>query len=174
MKFRNGFVSNSSSSSFIICSKNKDKEFIRNRLAELFQFSKASPGKVFTDDDDVDFLSHIMADEYLDPHGDAEIERYYSWNEYAHHLHEEYFFGPEEDFDRYLKDYADIETLFKEGFIVFEGSMPDYGMGGSAMQYFLRFRKYCRIENDFGFIQCDGGDAPGIAKALKEREERNR
>ena len=49
MKFRNGFVSNSSSSSFIICSKNKDEEFIKDRLAELFQFNKASTGKVFAD-----------------------------------------------------------------------------------------------------------------------------
>ncbi|GHV02988.1 hypothetical protein FACS189485_04940 [Spirochaetia bacterium] len=174
MKFRNGFVSNSSSSSFIICSKNKDEKFIKDRLAELFRFNKASDGKVFTEDDDVDNLSHIMAEEYLEPYGDAEIVRHYSWDEYVNYLRNEYPNKAEEDLNKDIKDAANIESLFKEGFIVFEGSMPDYGMGGSAMQYFLRFRWYCRIENDFGFIQCDGGDDPDIRRALKEREERNR
>jgi hypothetical protein len=156
MKIRTGFVSNSSSSSFLICSKNKDDEFIKRRLAELLQFNKASPGRVFTDEDEVNFLSQVMADEYLAPHGEAELERYYSWDEY-----------PSDGAS------AAIEALFKEGFIVFEGEMPDYGMGGSTMQAFLRWIDYCRIEDDFGFIQCDGGSDPDIAKALKERKKRD-
>jgi hypothetical protein len=173
MKIRTGFVSNSSSSSFLICSKSKDEKVIHDKLADLLRFSKAPDG--FADEDKARFLADIMADAYLEPYGDAEIRKYDSWDEYFKWLDYEDDYIVSESYKRkYDKWFCHIKALFDEGFVVDEGEMPDYGDGGDTMQYFLRLLWYKYIDDDFGFIECDGGDEPDVAGALAEREKRRK
>lgn len=101
MKYRNGFISNSSSSSFII--GYKDKKKLKSQLAEAFKFPPSYPIKPTSFN-----FSEILIDRFDDTF--RTLDDYLDWCE-----------SEGNDTDRY------IVNLLKQDFIVSTGSVCDEG-----------------------------------------------
>ena len=82
MKTRTGFVSNSSSSSFIIAAKEFDEDMIRTKLNEILQLPKGHPLERLSDGVVEQIMSELdlaqnqfeTVEEYLEENGDGSDE----------------------------------------------------------------------------------------------------
>lgn len=121
IKIRTGFVSNSSSSSFVVASKG-ELELSDKIIEDIFKVEKSSP--MFD-------LSKKIASLLLDK--SEEIEDFNEWLE-----HEYGTFDDAEDYKNEVLAYQDVsrmKKLFDDGFIVRKGSF--YNDSGDSLEAFL-------------------------------------
>jgi len=141
MKTRQGFVSNSSSSSFVIVSKERNREkTIRQITDEVFSFQNPSC--------DHSAMSREMAEAYFET-GIDEYETVealdYQWKRDFGEIH---FENRAED-----EDYRVFKKLIEKGFVVRTGAMPNGGDGGTQLQRLLSISTIYVIKEDFAMVQ---------------------
>jgi hypothetical protein len=108
MKIRNGFVSNSSSSSFLIISKNG--KLTKDMLMKSFGVEKGAVLYKFAED---------MAKEMIDSSEEYTIEKYkknYGWEDMT----------DEEFKEQYPDKYELLKEVEKNGWKIYEGSADSY------------------------------------------------
>jgi hypothetical protein len=132
MKIRNGFVSNSSSSSFVIAVKDQNKsiEFLDETIAD--RILKEIPK------DEVVFNNKMVGNPHI---GWDFIEGREKWCR----SHQSFLDELEDDIWTGLEKYA--ERLACDGWSVAIGSMPGNGDGGSASQNYF-YHNHVEIHDD--------------------------
>lgn len=108
MKIRNGFISNSSSSSFILGFKGSEKE-LKEKLEKIFKFPENFPI----------IMEESIADLFMDKLEDCEM--YKSWEEYVKN---NYIEDDELDSQQEI-----IKEIFNKGMILYENVFYDDDCG---------------------------------------------
>jgi hypothetical protein len=142
MKFRKGFVSNSSSTNFIIIVRNKlGREDIFEKITHyFFEDSRASFSAVTLCDP-----YHRIAEQYI---YESDPKEYTNSKQLDEYIGAEYYEGE--------KWFELLRRAANEGNVLIKGSMPDSGDGGNYLQQFLRRAKvHIDFDEDFFMWQDD-------------------
>jgi len=151
MKIRKGFVSNSSSSSFLI---GTNEESLEKTLTE--EFTKLFPAEGITKEFIEAIAEHATYEMFC--HTDYDTKTWSCLASVRDHYLNEYYRYDIEHRDQVEEDIINYKDLFENWKYVHHIAIPDRGCGGTSLSSALRatFPREYKSENMEIKLECDG------------------